>query len=384
MSSLTSSRPPSRNSFDYAGYNSQSQPRTHVSNPAHSPHPVASPGIPSTTFSAPTPPGLKQSKQQQQTGSPAGYFGLIVEPGDSTLSLNHTKHNWSPAASSIKSVAARSPRPVTLDNLPLSESFHKQAQALAFSLHQPNFPNGTEQSNASSEYSGDKGSMAPSTSTSYSPPPQGSHPEQDERAGSQPSNSPNAVPQYFQNRPRMASPFSMKADSFGRPHDSLPHLSAPSSPFSPGSLNITGASVTRKAHTLPIPAKDDSITLITPEFLRQLLRNESSNVLLLDLRTYPQYAQSRIEDAVHLCIPTTLLKRPSFNVTKLSETFANDADKKKFLKWRISKYIVVYDADSQTIKDAIPTVHTVNKFVREGWSGHAYVLGGRLNTYPLK
>jgi hypothetical protein len=111
--------------------------------------------------------------------------------------------------------------------------------------------------------------------------------------------------------------------------------------------------------------------------LSDLLDGSMSSLLLLDVRIYKAFAQSRIIRAVNLCIPTTLLKRPSFNVTKLSETFANE-DKERFARWKDMKYIVVYDNDSEDAKDtaASASLHTLSKFIREGWKGQAYVLKG--------
>jgi tyrosine-protein phosphatase 2/3 len=98
--------------------------------------------------------------------------------------------------------------------------------------------------------------------------------------------------------------------------------------------------------------------------------------LLLDLRVFPQFSQSRIHDALNLCIPTTLLKRPSFNLQKLQDTFTNEAEKVRFSQWRNAKYIVVYDAFSDEKKDATSAINTLKKFSNEGWKGRSYILRG--------
>lgn len=118
------------------------------------------------------------------------------------------------------------------------------------------------------------------------------------------------------------------------------------------------------------------------EFLSE---NNGTDSLLLDVRTYKLFAQSRIPTAVNLSIPTTLLKRPSFNVAKLSETFANDQDKERFSKWRSMKRIVVYDMDSKDLGDSsgMAALHTLSKFSREGWKGHAYFLAGMYNLQSV-
>ena len=360
MSSITTSRP--------AIYSPQSQGRQTT-------HPIPSSATPLTTVHPPATPSVKQ--HNGTTSPAAGYFGLVVDPSESTLSINHAKHNWSPSASSIKSTAAKSPRPVTMEGLP--EGFQKQAQALAFTLHHQNLSNTSELGgySSTSEFSGDKSSLGPSSPSSYSP----SH------SFTEASNAEGGIPPYSQglkyfDKPRTASPFPMEVETYTRPYDNIPKNTGLNISF-PG-LPLNGPVFQRKqsnpkSATLPMSQKEKEadITMINPDALAPLLKKEKGNVMLLDLRTYPQYSMSRIQGAVHLCIPTTLLKRPSFNVQKLSETFANETDKARFSGWRKAKYIIVYDADSQSSKEAMSAAHTVSKFIREGWTGHAYCIKGK-------
>ncbi|RPB23470.1 hypothetical protein L211DRAFT_838612 [Terfezia boudieri ATCC MYA-4762] len=341
---------------------------------------------PLTTVHPPVTPSVKQ--HNGTTSPAAGYFGLVVDPSESTLSINHAKHNWSPSASSIKSTAAKSPRPVTLEGLP--EGFQKQAQALAFTLHHQNLSNASELGDYSStsEFSGDKSSLGPSSPSSYSP----------SRSLTESSNAGSDNPPYGQSlkyfdKPRIASPFSMEVETYTRPYDNLVkntalNLSFPGLPLNSPIFQRKQSSPRSATLPMSLKEKEADITMIYPDALAPLLKKEKGNVMLLDLRTYPQYSMSRIRGAVHLCIPTTLLKRPSFNVQKLSETFANETDKARFAGWRDAKYIIVYDTDSQSSKEAMSATHTVSKFIREGWTGHAYCIKGGFvafaATYPGK
>lgn len=171
--------------------------------------------------------------------------------------------------------------------------------------------------------------------------------------------------------------------SFTRPNDNLFHLSAPPTPLPPSALAAPSIFLQRKkshgrSATLPNPPREGEPVFVSVSTLSELLDGKTSSLLLLDVRTLKVFSQSRITRAVNLCIPTTLLKRPSFNVTKLSETFAQDEDKERFAKWKDMKYIVVYDSDSQDARDAAASapLHTLSKFIREGWKGQAYVLKG--------
>ena len=116
--------------------------------------------------------------------------------------------------------------------------------------------------------------------------------------------------------------------------------------------------------------------LLASEFASLVERAGWDKILLLDLRVSPQFAASHLREALNLCIPTTLLKRPSFNIQKLLDTFPVKDDKDKFSRWRQADYIVMYDANSAQLKDATSAANTIKKFVNEGWRGMAFVLRG--------
>lgn len=95
---------------------------------------------------------------------------------------------------------------------------------------------------------------------------------------------------------------------------------------------------------------------------------------MLDVRPYAHFSQSNINGSLNLCIPTTLLKRRSFDTQKLAATFTSDADKKKFARWKECKIIIVYDAATTDVKDAAPLLNVINKFQAEDWNGQGMVL----------
>ena len=160
---------------------------------------------------------------------------------------------------------------------------------------------------------------------------------------------------------------------------SLPHNTL--NPTSPDALSHR----IPHADTLPSSFSGDNPTMVFPQELVQLLNSHSPQViLLLDLRVFPQFSQSRIIGAINLCIPTTLLKRPSFNVQKLAETFTKEQEKKTFNRWREAKAIVVYDAGSSQLKDATSSINTLKKFTNEGWKGLTLVIRGGFAAFLKK
>lgn len=125
---------------------------------------------------------------------------------------------------------------------------------------------------------------------------------------------------------------------------------------------------------------------ISADQCADLLRTSPQNLLLLDVRPYAHFAQGNIEGSLNLCIPTTLLKRRSFDTQKLEATFTNDVDKQNFARWRECPMIIVYDAATNDAKDALPLLNVVNKFQAEGWEGQGLILKdgfkGFSNRFP--
>ncbi|RAL13621.1 putative protein tyrosine phosphatase (Pyp1) [Aspergillus homomorphus CBS 101889] len=115
-----------------------------------------------------------------------------------------------------------------------------------------------------------------------------------------------------------------------------------------------------------------------------LLESSDRDVMLLDVRPYAHFARGTIDGSLNLCIPTTLLKRPSFDTQKLANTFTADSDKMKFARWRQFHYIVVFDAATSDMKDAGPLANVLKKFTSEGWDGEARILLGGFKTFASR
>lgn len=131
-----------------------------------------------------------------------------------------------------------------------------------------------------------------------------------------------------------------------------------------------------RAETLPMTIDTDAQVMATPQHIVNLIDSRADEILLLDLRVSTQYAHSHISGALSLCIPTTLLKRPSFGVHKLAETFKGTPYKSTFDNWKSSSYIIVYDANSSLLKDAGTCMNTIKKFRGEGYEGTLYIIKG--------
>lgn len=139
-----------------------------------------------------------------------------------------------------------------------------------------------------------------------------------------------------------------------------------------------------RADTLPASLDDHaagdgkagSPALISAQFADNLIASQPDSVLILDIRVSTQYAKSRLKGALNLCIPTTLLKRPAYNTTKLADTFKVDEQRRKFEDWKKCEIIIVYDANSSKLKDAGPCLKMLEKFNNEGWQGASFIVRG--------
>ena len=169
---------------------------------------------------------------------------------------------------------------------------------------------------------------------------------------------------------------SLRRNQISTVDEKHPRNSLPNNRIDPPSPSAKEISLHR-AETLPGSLHTDGPSLISPQELCDIRQSYlPEDILLLDVRVFPQYSQSRVDGALNLCIPTTLLKRPAFNAQKLADTFTKEKEKAKFTRWRETKVIVVYDTSSVLLKDATSSVNTLKKFSAEGWRGHAYILRG--------
>lgn len=335
------------------------------------------------------------SHRNPRTSSP-NYFGFQAG-GDAKTFVpesphHHAKRNFSPPSSTVRSTAAASPSIIPLDQNSDFDSFKRESEGKSFNFGalSGNFqlnatPIKAARPRASSKTS--SGHNGPVTISASREMPTG-RPRQLSLKSLDP-----AAAELSRSPKRVLSPGSMSAvgpDPIRRgspakatyndaertasvpqnqPRFSLP-LDGPNGPF--------GMLKTARADTIPGDnTSDPEVNLmVTSQYVVNLLEARSEEILILDLRVSTHYAQSHILGALSLCIPTTLLKRPSFNVQKLAETFKDDEQRRKFEHWRSSRAIIVYDGAAGQLKDAQMCVNTIKKFKTEGYEGTLYIVRG--------
>lgn len=319
-------------------------------------------------------PGAHTPKRNEAP-SP-GYFGFVVGGEDSippdSNPGNHTKQNWDFPSSQARSVAEKAQQKSVESNPDYAEfrrqsEHHARFQLKGHTLSSMSRPSQSRQGSSKSSVQqkktsaetplshGSKGGFFDSMQVDED----GRMPKQDQKS--------------FFDIPRANSPGPMSPHLTNIAHHQDARLSLP------GGRLVSPPIQERKpqrAETLPLNTTEGQPTMITAQQLSDLLSRMPEKVLVLDLRVYPQYASARVKGALNLCIPTTLLKRPSFTVQKLLDTFNNNEDREEFEKWDDCPYIVVYDANSMQLKEAITSQNVLKKFVTEGWRGHGLIVTG--------
>ncbi|OJD21159.1 hypothetical protein ACJ73_07503 [Blastomyces percursus] len=150
------------------------------------------------------------------------------------------------------------------------------------------------------------------------------------------------------------------------------------------SLAVSKARTLQRSETSPASVDQGNVQFIPPSRCAELSESLSDTTLLLDVRPYPQFTQARIQGALNLCIPTTLLKRPSFNLKKLEDTLAGEEEKKRFSRWQRCTRIIVYDSSTVHMKDASSLINVLKKFTNEGWEGETSILRGGFTKFATE
>ncbi|EMD60772.1 hypothetical protein COCSADRAFT_235794 [Bipolaris sorokiniana ND90Pr] len=375
---------------------SGSTPMTRPTNPMHSSNTLP-PLTPRMNGIAKTPSHVASHKPKEPSTPSPNYFGLAVSNTDhfSSSAAQHIRGNWSPPNSNVRSTAAASPRIIPVEQNPEFEQFKKQSENnRAFALGSFDFASpGLKAASKNSFFANFE---SPQLSSSQSMPPfertdNKSDTSDDQDLSPKPRSPKRMLSEessLFPDRPRRNSPASF--DGPGR-SDAVaqfaePRMTRPSLPYNQSF--ISHLSKSSRSETLPATFEEgsstDGPTMTTPQHVVNILQSSAEEVLLLDLRVSTQYAKSRITGALSLCIPTTLLKRASFNVQKLAETFKQDDQKERFDRWRSCKHIIVYDANSSQLKDATACVNTLKKFTTEGWSGGTFIIRGGFQEFSAR
>ncbi|KAG6038608.1 hypothetical protein E4U41_003978 [Claviceps citrina] len=346
------------------------------------------------------PPMLSPTIISTDTGrapSP-NYFGLVVESGnDPRDSSGLAHHNWSPS-SSVKSFGAALPKQLALEPNFDFEAFKKAAdldRGKSFSFATTSHPVLTRPRPLRLHtFSSDTGSNVSSPKSNHAV--RGCSCKKDEAGRNTSHDSAHVSPE---SKRAPESPIRPNVQ-----HTCMPRFESPALVETPMQMPLFPRQEATSSLSLNLPKVDPPSpqpgekvraatmqsnpdtalpnNMVSGEELKDLIETVGlDKILLLDIRSSQSFAQSRIKGALNLCIPTTLLKRATFNIHKLQQTFQGDMDSTQFSKWREMEWIIVYDAHTSDKRDAVTAQNMIKKFTNEGYSGRTGILRGGFSMF---
>lgn len=175
------------------------------------------------------------------------------------------------------------------------------------------------------------------------------------------------VPSIVTESPRDKSiPTSMKLPT-GLPYlyVKLPHSTSP----------------TTRSHFKDLPDDVVAVRSDDPAAIRSFLEGNS---LIFDIRPFNNYSASRLKNAYNICIPTTLLKRPNYDLTHVANSSALPSDVKDQLTASTEPIrVLVYDAYSGVGHVTFGLYQTIQKFIRSDRFTLGFLDGGFHDLHEL-
>ena len=163
------------------------------------------------------------------------------------------------------------------------------------------------------------------------------------------------------------------------PQHHHPHLPKPSVSLPSPTFPLMLPPHTNQPHDLSPPRSEphsiQPFCSIPPLALLPYLSDTST--LILDIRPHAAHVSARINRALSLSVPSTLLKRPLFSLSKLAQMLPSSSARSRFPTWPAASRILVYDADSAHLPHNSNIAGLLRKFRAEGFTGElGWVRGG--------
>ncbi|WWC94473.1 hypothetical protein V866_001319 [Kwoniella sp. B9012] len=168
--------------------------------------------------------------------------------------------------------------------------------------------------------------------------------------------------------PSLPPALARRRGSIPKASTSVPSLSLPPSRGGKSPSPLASSSTTSSPG-----AGGKRLQPITAKSLLPLLSSPST--LVLDVRPPSSFQNSHVPSSYSLPIPSTLLRRPAFNLDKLVQMLPSDTTE-AVLRWREKGDIVLIDADSGSVSDGSVLDGLSSKFEREGYTGHLWFVKG--------
>jgi len=103
-------------------------------------------------------------------------------------------------------------------------------------------------------------------------------------------------------------------------------------------------------------------------------------LLMLDLRSFMQFNQAHVHDAINVCVPTTILKRQAFSLDMVEKGICRSVDKERWCK-RAGARVVLYDQSTEATLANPLLVKTFHALREEGQVYSVHWLEGGMCTF---
>ncbi|KAI8380441.1 protein-tyrosine phosphatase-like protein [Choanephora cucurbitarum] len=115
----------------------------------------------------------------------------------------------------------------------------------------------------------------------------------------------------------------------------------------------------------------EDLAPIECKLLNQLLEQNNQAILIVDVRSSLYYSKNRIRSAIHLSLPTVLLKRPNYTVDKICDSISDPEAAQRLKNWQQTTHVIFYD-------------HSAYKPTESSNSATATLLGSKLRNEGYK
>lgn len=162
----------------------------------------------------------------------------------------------------------------------------------------------------------------------------------------------------------------------GLPEDGEPIIHVTSTPtvnsfqFS-GPLSASSANPRYRSPSLPVNVIQPTTPVDIPTSIKSITCEELSHlvgdpkVFIVDIRPFKHYCISRLRSATNICIPSTLLKRPNYLLSRFAECMAPE-HRHKLSDFSQYSHTVIYDDDTVCLNGSQPSplAYTLVKFAK--------------------
>jgi hypothetical protein len=128
--------------------------------------------------------------------------------------------------------------------------------------------------------------------------------------------------------------------------------------------------------------EEENCSLTPDGFARILEEKRDKDLIVLDVRSFANFSQSHLRSSIHVCLPSSLVKRKSFSLTNVESTISCDTSREK-LKKRQGADVVLYDSDCEKVKKNCVLSSLIQKFKEEQQVNSVSFLLGNKNIKKL-